>query len=217
MVTDVETALRNGRPFKVTALLDDDREVPVAVPRGPRRWQRMATTVASLPWVELRLMDKAGALLAAPVVRTSTLDQAAAPAAELEDLSGSRTAPIMVPVDVITAVVKSTLVSAMQTFTEVARVMRSSGSAEDTAALTANRETVHAVHALAADLREQLEQERARTRELEQELAARLADDQRRPPEEAEPKSASERLLEQFAGGFLGGAAEGAPKANKEA
>lgn len=204
---DVEAALRATRPEKVFAVLDDDREVPVAIPRGSRRWERMAATVNSQPWVELRMCDKSGALLAAPLTRG---DDKPAPAPELEDISGTR-ADRMIDAGVAERLVRFALETAMRSFTEVAKVMRSSGSAEVTAALTANRETVAAAHAMIGDYRGQLEEANQRVRDLESELAARLAEDAK--PREPEPKSGIDALVENFAGGFLS-ASQPTPPAN---
>lgn len=205
---DVESALRTTRPHKVVAILDDDREVTIAIPRGTRRWERMAATLASQSWTELRCFDKAGGLMAPPLVR----DQAArAPAAPgLEELTGGAS-DRLVDSMLVERLVRTTMDVAMRSFVEVAKVMRSSGSSEVTAALQANRETLNAIGSHADDLRRQLADQAVTIAELERELAVRLAND---VPKQIE-QSPTERLVERFASGFIDGAAGGGNSVRK--
>jgi hypothetical protein len=206
--SEVETMLRTVRPLKVVAVLDDDREVPLAIPRGTRRWERLAATIASQPWVELRALDKSGALMAAPLVRSTAAVAVAQPAEQLEDVTGTAR-DRQVDAVLVERLLRMQTETLVRGFTEVVKVARASGAAEVTAALQANRETLAAINGLAADLRDQLDQERGRVRELEAELAERLALEP--PPQTEQPKSAVESLVEHFAGGFVAGAGD-APK-----
>ena len=204
---DVEAALKAQRPLKVVATLDDDREVNIAIPRGTRRWERMAATLASQPWAEIRMYDKAGGLMCAPLVREAAAPR---PAAGLEDISGGP-AGRMIDQAVAERLMRATMDTAMRAFVEVAKVMRTSGSAEVTAALTANRETVSALSRFADDLRRQLADREATIADLEGELAAKLSEP---PPAAVEaPKTATERLIDNFASGFFQGQEAGADKA----
>lgn len=196
---DVAEALRTVRPIKVVALLDDDREVPIAIPRGTRRWERMAATLSSQPWTEVRMYDKSGGLMAAPLVREARPD---APAGALETLPSSAADRLVDPF-MVERIVRSTTEANMRAFVEVAKCMRSSGSAEVTAALTVNRETLSALSSMVEGTRDDLAAAQQRIAELEAELAQRLIDDAK---PKAEPEtSPAERMIERFASGFMDG------------
>lgn len=200
--TDVELALRTTRPIKVVAVLDDDREVTIAIPRGTRRWERMAATLASQAWSEIRMYDKSGGLMAPPIVR----EAATARAPGLEDVSGNASDRLVDPI-VIERIMRSTMDACLRSFVEVVKVARTSGSAEVTAALQANRETVSAIAGHADDLRRQLSDREATIADLERELAARMAADQPKAIEQ----SPTEKLVDRFAEGFFGAQPAPAP------
>lgn len=75
--------LKRHAPARVLAYSgDDDAAREVAVPKTRKRWDRVMTALAGIPWSKVELLDTKGALLA-------TFDNTA-PAGDLEDLSTGR-------------------------------------------------------------------------------------------------------------------------------
>ncbi len=199
---DLEEACRVHRPVKVVAVLDDDREVQLAVPRGSRRWERLATVAASQSWCEVRLLDARGALLAC--VTRQPAERPTEPARLEPGPASSEGANLA-------NLARLVMEYSTRSFVEVAKVMRSAGSTEVTAALAANRETSAALQLVIETQRGQIAELQGKVAELEAELGRRLADDVDQAREEAR-RARAEREAEGDGGvgslvkHFLGGA-----------
>jgi hypothetical protein len=162
--------LKRVKPTRVTVVLTDDEHQAVAVPRGGRRWERLAATIERLAWCEVRLQDGRGALLAT-VLREDApadLEELATPGA----VSGGPTSINAVAAalgSVMSAVVRDVTRHVTASMQAVVTSMRQEGSKELTAILETHRD-VSAIafeERAAAILRADQAEERAAAAEAE--------------------------------------------------
>lgn len=161
---DLAELLARYKPHRVDAVMADETRQRVAVPTKGQRWSRMASTLATIPWVELHCLNARSELVAPVITR--------GPATEMEPLAGpdvSHGGAGVLQVNAIAQMFSQMVRETMRTSVDGLTKMRDAARGEMRDILEAHKD-------LARDFAQQLAVQTRRRMELEDELEAARAE-----------------------------------------